>query len=364
MAASSTDLLKHVSRKWVGQIGSGGVANNTVDTIPLASSTNLPTDTGVVLTIDRVDSSGVATPSKEETIIGVVSGDNIVSATRGAEGTAQAHTAGAVVEVLLTAKGYNDIIDAFLVAFNQDGTIKSGTVLTVPQINDTSSNHQYVVSACELTADRTVQLPLLTGNDEFVFKDHTQTLTNKTATATSNNIAAKSLHSATTVVDVVSATAPTSGQVLTATSGTAATWQTPGAASAAGSIIASGLDTGPTSDADSTSSSFADQTGLTLTLALGASTGTVVAWLAQQVASTNVDTQVAVRIVIGASNGAENYAKPGAVSTAGEGISAYHLATGQTGNVVVKAQIARQAGSGTARAYGSHGHLMAIAIKE
>jgi hypothetical protein len=41
--------------------------------------------------------------------------------------------------------------------------------------------------------------------------------------------AANALKSATTVVDVSAATAPSSGQVLTATSGTAATWQTPSA---------------------------------------------------------------------------------------------------------------------------------------
>ena len=55
-------------------------------------------------------------------------------------------------------------------------------VLTTPQINDTSADHQYVFAVSELTADRTVTMPLLTGNDEFVFKDHTQTLTNKTLT--------------------------------------------------------------------------------------------------------------------------------------------------------------------------------------
>jgi hypothetical protein len=54
----------------------------------------------------------------------------------------------------------------------------------------------------------------------------TQSLTNKTLTATSNNVAARSLHSASTVVNVSSATAPTSGQVLRATSSTTATWQT------------------------------------------------------------------------------------------------------------------------------------------
>ena len=55
----------------------------------------------------------------------------------------------------------------------------------------------------------------------------TDTFTNKTMTDSSNNIAAKSLHSATTVVDVSAATAPTSGQILQATSATTATWQTP-----------------------------------------------------------------------------------------------------------------------------------------
>jgi hypothetical protein len=182
MAAANTDKMKKVSRKWVGQIGAGGVSDDVVTTVPLSSTTNLPTDTAVVATIDRVDANGTKTPTLEESVIGVVSGSNLTDCVRGSEGTAQAHSAGAVVEILLTAKGWNDIIDAFLVAFNQDGTIKSGTVLTVPQINDTSSDHQYVFAASELTADRTVTLPLLTSGDEFVFKAHTQTLTNKRVT--------------------------------------------------------------------------------------------------------------------------------------------------------------------------------------
>ncbi len=56
-------------------------------------------------------------------------------------------------------------------------------VLTTPQINDTSEDHQYIFAVSELTSDRTVTLPLLTGNDDFVFEDHAQTLTNKTVTA-------------------------------------------------------------------------------------------------------------------------------------------------------------------------------------
>jgi hypothetical protein len=45
-------------------------------------------------------------------------------------------------------------------------------VLTTPQINDTSADHQYVFAVSELAADRTVTLPLLTGNDTFVFLAH------------------------------------------------------------------------------------------------------------------------------------------------------------------------------------------------
>jgi hypothetical protein len=63
-------------------------------------------------------------------------------------------------------------------------------VLTTPQINDTSADHQYVVAVSELAADRTVTLPLLGAADEFTFNDHTQTLTNKTISASSNTISA------------------------------------------------------------------------------------------------------------------------------------------------------------------------------
>lgn len=55
-------------------------------------------------------------------------------------------------------------------------------VITSPQFNDTSANHQYLLGVNELTSDRTITLPLLGGNDEFTFNDHTQTLNNKTLT--------------------------------------------------------------------------------------------------------------------------------------------------------------------------------------
>ena len=60
-------------------------------------------------------------------------------------------------------------------------------VLTTPQINDTSADHQYVVAVSELAADRTITLPLLTGDDEVTFNAHTQTLTNKSLTTPTIN---------------------------------------------------------------------------------------------------------------------------------------------------------------------------------
>ena len=121
MAALNTDLFKKLPRKWVGSVGSGGVADDAVTTVPLASSTNLPTDTSVVAVIDRVDVNGTATADLEESVIGVVSGSNLVTCTRGAEGTAQAHSAGAVVEILFTNQGWGDLVDGILVQHNQLG---------------------------------------------------------------------------------------------------------------------------------------------------------------------------------------------------------------------------------------------------
>ena len=61
-------------------------------------------------------------------------------------------------------------------------------VLTAPQINDSSADHQYIFSVQELAADRTVGMPLLTGNDTFVMEAHAATLTNKTINSSNNTI--------------------------------------------------------------------------------------------------------------------------------------------------------------------------------
>ena len=59
----------------------------------------------------------------------------------------------------------------------------SVTLPKVVNIKDTSADHEYQLAVSELTANRTITLPLLTGDDEFVFAAHTKTLTNKRITS-------------------------------------------------------------------------------------------------------------------------------------------------------------------------------------
>ena len=86
--------------------------------------------------------------------------------------------------------------------------VLASPVLTTPQINDTSADHQYVFAVSELSADRTVTLPQLTGNDTFVFAVHAATLTNKTfdANGTGNSLSN---------VDVADLANGTDGELIT-----------------------------------------------------------------------------------------------------------------------------------------------------
>lgn len=106
-----------------------------------------------------------------------------------------------------------------------------GETLVGRATTDTLTNKTLVTPTIDsILNSGTVTLPVGgVGGETLVGRATTDTLTNKTLTSTTNNVASKGLHSATTVIDVASATAPTSGQVLTATSGTAATWQSPAA---------------------------------------------------------------------------------------------------------------------------------------
>lgn len=131
--------------RWTGTIGSGGVTDGTTQTIPLSAATNLTNGTAYVFTMNRVNSGGTK-QSTWETAIGVLSGTNFINCTRGVEGTAQAWSAGVVVEILMTAAHWNKMVEGIEVEHNQDGTHKTLTsqVLVTPKIttsiNDANGN--------------------------------------------------------------------------------------------------------------------------------------------------------------------------------------------------------------------------------
>jgi len=69
--------------------------------------------------------------------------------------------------------------------FANSPTLNSPQMVT-PKISDSAGGQFYNFAVSNLAADRTVTLPLLTGNDEFVFAAHAVTLTNKTMSGASN----------------------------------------------------------------------------------------------------------------------------------------------------------------------------------
>jgi hypothetical protein len=128
MAAANTDKLRKTTSLFSTTLSSS--VDDSTATIPLNSTSGLPTDTAVTLTIDRVDSDGVAT-GRLERVTGVVSGSNLTTTLRGRDTTtAQTHPSGAVVECIISADQVNDQVDAILAEHNQDGTHNAPEIQT------------------------------------------------------------------------------------------------------------------------------------------------------------------------------------------------------------------------------------------
>ena len=131
---------------------------------------------------------------------------------------AQPHSASVTNTMTLPAGADSTLVSRVSVDTLTNKTLTS-PVLTTPQINDTSSDHQYVFAASELAADRTVTLPLLTGNDEFVFKDHAVTMTNKTMGAMFGTVQALSGAGAVDITSLITQVTTTGADALTLANG-------------------------------------------------------------------------------------------------------------------------------------------------
>jgi len=170
-ATSASDKLFRVKPRWTTTIGSGGVADGSVTTIPLSSVSGLNNGEAYVVTINRVDSNGNRQDTWE-TVIGTVSGSNLVNCARGVEGTASAWNAGTVVEILMTAEHWNRMVGWAEVEHDQDGTHKSGITLTSPKIGtailDTNGNEIIETPATSSAVNQVKIINAATGDNPAI----------------------------------------------------------------------------------------------------------------------------------------------------------------------------------------------------
>ena len=78
------------------------------------------------------------------------------------------------------------------VTFDLVDTGELDLVSLILRDSDGAAGQKYTFGVSDLVADRIVTLPLLTGDDEFVFKEHAVTMTNKTLTSPTINAGALS----------------------------------------------------------------------------------------------------------------------------------------------------------------------------
>jgi len=114
-------------------------------------------------------------------------------------------------------------------------TVSLASAVASGNVNALNLNASNNVTGVNILASNQLRSSVVTGTAPLVIASTTR-VANLNVDLAAMADAASGLKSATTTVAVSSATAPSSGQVLTATSGTAATWQAPGGASSADAI--------------------------------------------------------------------------------------------------------------------------------
>lgn len=132
MAASTSDKFKKVGSSTVTSLAAPGKALGAT-TITVGSTTNYPTDTGLVIAIRVVDSNGeLVAGTYTEWGATVTSGTSLSINATPVYGSDQVYSAGSTTQVYLpvSSKAQNDLVDGILVSHNQDGTLKTNSVTT------------------------------------------------------------------------------------------------------------------------------------------------------------------------------------------------------------------------------------------
>ena len=136
--------------------------------------------------------------------------------------------------LLLISDDFATITDPYITGFRYIGTV-AGAGEDAAAIHDNVDDEYVGASGGEETAPAV--------GDRFLLESLANSLEKRWVQL--SNLVVSKLRSATTVIDVGSAAAPTVGQVLTATSGTAATWQDAGGGSTVDFDLTVYTDTSP-----------------------------------------------------------------------------------------------------------------------
>ena len=155
MAASANDLLIKTGEGTATTLSSPGYTiGNT--SITVVSTTNWPTDTGVIFSIDTaeiVNGDQVQVAGTYCEFEGVVSGATSITNVSLVSGTPQNYAAGALTRVYITLSSevQNRMVDGLLVSHTQTGAMIPSLPLTTPKIttsiNDANGNEVIVTPA-------------------------------------------------------------------------------------------------------------------------------------------------------------------------------------------------------------------------
>ena len=153
MAASTNDKFKKVGASTVTSLAAPGKALGATS-ITVGSTTNFPTDTGIVIAIRVVDTAGKLVAGTYTTWSATVtSGTSLAIVATPLTGSDQVYSAGSTTQVYMPVSSaeHNAMVDGILAQHNQDGTHGA---ITATSIN---------VSGAVTVPDKAVTLPKING---------------------------------------------------------------------------------------------------------------------------------------------------------------------------------------------------------
>ena len=142
MAASTNDLLKKTGSNTVTTLSAPGKALGATS-INVGSTTNYPTDTGIIIAIRQVDSSGaLVAGTYTEWSATVSSATSLAIVATPVLGSDQIYAAGSTTQVYIPVSSYaqNKLIDNILEHANQDGTLITQAVRDALNLDSGSSD--------------------------------------------------------------------------------------------------------------------------------------------------------------------------------------------------------------------------------